>query len=94
MSSVLARGGCGNRRFARDPDRRSGKEAATVSVPHEEMGMEQPLWAEQRPENWADASFQAIRGALAAAGITGDQVRGVGLSGQMHGLVILDGNHK
>ncbi len=47
-----------------------GREAAAVSVPHEEMVMEQPLWAEQRPENWADASFEAIRGALAAAGIT------------------------
>ncbi len=71
----------------------SGKEAAAVSVPHEEIVMERALWAEQRPENWADASFHAIRGALAAAGITGDQVRGVGLSGQMHGLVILDSQH-
>ncbi len=68
----------------------SGKQAAAVSVAHEDIIMEQALWAEQRPENWADASFQAIRGALAAVGITGDQVRGVGLSGQMHGLVILD----
>ena len=48
----------------------SGEEAAAVSVAHEEMMMEQPLWAEQRPENWADAAFQAIRGALARAGIT------------------------
>ncbi len=72
----------------------SGGQAAAVSVPHEEIVMEQPLWAEQRPENWADASFQAIRGALAAAGIRGDQVRGVGLSGLMHGLVILDRNHR
>jgi len=71
----------------------SGKEAAAVSVPHEEMVMEQPLWAEQRPENWANAAFEAIRGALAQAGIRGDQVRGVGLSGQMHGLVILDRDH-
>ena len=68
----------------------SGREAAAAAAPHEEMMMEQPLWAEQRPENWADASFQAIRGVLAAAGISGDQVRGVGLSGQMHGLVVLD----
>jgi xylulokinase len=72
----------------------SGKEAAAVSVAHEEMAMEQPLWAEQRPENWAGASFQAIRGALAAAGITGQQVQGIGLSGQMHGLVILDRDHQ
>ncbi len=68
----------------------NGKEAAAVSVPHEEIVMEQPLWAEQRPDNWAEAAFEAIRGALAAAEITGDQVRGIGLSGQMHGLVILD----
>jgi xylulokinase len=72
----------------------SGNEAAAVSVPHEEMTMEQPLWAEQSPENWGDASFEAIRGALAAAGITGTQVRGIGLSGQMHGLVILDRDHR
>jgi xylulokinase len=71
-----------------------GRQAAAVSVAHEDMVMEQPLWAEQRPENWADAAFQAIRGALAAAGITGHQVRGVGLSGQMHGLVILDRDYR
>src|SRR5581483_8653467 len=72
----------------------AGTIAAAVSVPHEEIIMQQLLWAEQRPENWADASFEAIRGALAAAGITGPQVRGVGLSGQMHGLVILDSGHR
>jgi xylulokinase len=67
-----------------------GREVSAVTAPHEEMRMEQPLWAEQRPENWAEASIKAIRGALGQAGISGDQVRGVGLSGQMHGLVILD----
>jgi len=68
----------------------SGKEIAAAAVAHEDMVMEQPLWAEQRPENWADAAFEAIRRALAAAGVTGRDVKGVGLSGQMHGLVILD----
>ena len=72
----------------------TGKEVAAVTSPHEEIRMEQPSWAEQRPENWADASVQAIRGALAQAGISGDQVRGVGLSGQMHGLVILDASNQ
>jgi len=72
----------------------AGTIAAAVSVPHEEIIMQQLLWAEQRPENWADASFEAMRRALAAAGITGPQVRGVGLSGQMHGLVILDAGHQ
>src|ERR1700733_10328796 len=67
-----------------------GKEVAAVTAPHEEMRMEQPLWAEQRPEDWAQAAVQAIRGVLAKAGASGDDVRGVGMSGQMHGLVILD----
>ncbi|MGC8792896.1 MAG: FGGY family carbohydrate kinase, partial [Bryobacteraceae bacterium] len=67
-----------------------GRVRAGFTAPHEEMRMERPLWAEQRPENWWDAAQQAIRGVLAEAGITGEQVRGIGLSGQMHGLVMLD----
>jgi xylulokinase len=70
-----------------------GKEVAAVTAPHEEMRMEQPLWAEQRPEDWAQAAVQAIRGVLAKAGASGDDVRGVGMSGQMHGLVILGGDN-
>src|ERR1700691_626135 len=70
-----------------------GKHVAAVTAPHEDMRMEQPLWAEQRPENWWEASIAAICGVLAEAGATGDQIKGVGLSGQMHGLVILDREH-
>jgi len=58
---------------------------------HEDMKMERPQWAEQRPENWWDAAVDAIRGALDEAGVPGAAIRGIGLSGQMHGLVILDG---
>jgi xylulokinase len=67
-----------------------GRVCAGFTAPHEDIHMERPLWAEQRPENWWDASLQAIRGVLAQAGVSGAQVRGIGLSGQMHGLVILD----
>ena len=63
---------------------------AGFTAPHEEMHMQRPLWAEQRPENWWDAASTAIRGVLARGGVAGSQVRGIGLSGQMHGLVILD----
>jgi len=58
---------------------------------HEDMKMERPQWAEQRPENWWEAAVEAVRGALAEAGVPGAGIRGIGLSGQMHGLVILDG---
>ncbi len=68
----------------------AGKEVTSVTVAHQDMRMEQPLWAEQDPADWAQASFAAVRGVLDKSGIAGSQVRGVGLSGQMHGLVVLD----
>ncbi|HKE21286.1 MAG TPA: xylulokinase [Bryobacteraceae bacterium] len=71
-----------------------GAVRAGYTAPHEDMTMARLLWAEQRPENWWDASVTAIRGVLAEAGVSGNQIQGVGLSGQMHGLVILDRNHQ
>ncbi|HUK18258.1 MAG TPA: xylulokinase [Bryobacteraceae bacterium] len=67
-----------------------GAVRAGYTAPHEEMTMARPLWAEQRPENWWDAAVAAIRGSLAQAGVSGSDIKGIGLSGQMHGLVILD----
>jgi xylulokinase len=69
-----------------------GSLVSSVTAVHEDMRMERPLWAEQRPENWWDAAQEAIRGVLANAGVDGKDVRGVGLSGQMHGLTLLDKN--
>src|SRR5690348_7013055 len=71
-----------------------GKIRGGFTAPHEQMRMERPLWAEQRPENWWDAAVDAIRGVIAETHISGRDVRGIGLSGQMHGLVILDKDHK
>jgi xylulokinase len=67
-----------------------GAVRAASTAPHKDMAMPRPLWAEQHPENWWDAADAAIRGALAQAGISGSAVKGIGLSGQMHGLVPLD----
>jgi xylulokinase len=67
-----------------------GRVRASHTAAHDEMIMLKPLWAEQRPENWWAASQIAIRGALAQAGVSGNEVGGIGLSGQMHGLVMLD----
>jgi xylulokinase len=49
-------------------------------------------WAEQRPEDWWRAAAIAIRKALAQQNLRADQVACVGLSGQMHGAVMLDGS--
>jgi xylulokinase len=67
-----------------------GKVKAGFTAPHEDIRMERPMWAEQRPEDWWDAAQKAIRGVLEQAGVAGKDVRGIGLSGQMHGLVLLD----
>lgn len=60
------------------------------TAPHREMTMARALWAEQDPADWWAASQAAIHGVLRQAGVDGSSIRGVGLSGQMHGLVILD----
>ncbi len=73
---------------------REGRVQNSFTAPHEDMRMERPLWAEQRPEDWWSAGQQAIRGVLGAAGATGSDVHGIGLSGQMHGLVALDSGNE
>jgi xylulokinase len=49
-----------------------------------------PGWAEQDPQQWWEAARATVRQVLSEAGVTGEQVRSVGLSGQMHGSVFLD----
>jgi xylulokinase len=49
-----------------------------------------PQWAEQNPEDWWQASVESIRQVLAQSGADRGQVVGLGLTGQMHGLVLLD----
>jgi len=50
-----------------------------------------PQWAEQNPDtDWWTAAQAAIRAVLSKANVAGDQVGGVGLTGQMHGSVFLD----
>ncbi|MGQ9880948.1 MAG: xylulokinase [Armatimonadota bacterium] len=53
-----------------------------------------PLWAEQEPADWWRATCESIREVLNRAGATGEEVKGVGLSGQMHGSVFLDENNQ
>ena len=49
-----------------------------------------PGWFEQDPEDWWTATAAAIRQVLKDAGVSGRDVKGVGLSGMYHGLVMLD----
>ena len=53
-----------------------------------------PLWTEQYPDLWWQATVAGIRQVLAQTQVDPAGVQGVGLSGQMHGLVLLDGDGK
>jgi len=50
-----------------------------------------PGWTEQHPDAWWNATVASVRRALAGAGVPPAAVTAVGLTGQMHGLVPLDG---
>lgn len=54
-----------------------------VSRPHDG-------WSEQNPADWIEAAEQALAGLKASHGAALAAVRGIGLSGQMHGAVLLD----
>lgn len=49
-----------------------------------------PLWSEQNPHLWWKATISSIRQVLAETGVSPLLVAGIGLTGQMHGLVLLD----
>ena len=53
---------------------------------------EQNGWAEQEPEDWWNAVVQGVQAVLQASGVDAADIKGIGLSGQMHGLVMLDEN--
>ena len=61
---------------------------ATVSAPHQLL-TPRPGWSEQEPESWWHATVHAVRGVLGTPGVSAAQIVGVGLSGQMHGSVLL-----
>src|SRR5512146_3508138 len=66
-----------------------GKVVGGASSPHT-LSTPKPLWSEQDPHEWWTGNAASIRKALADAGASGTEVAAVGLTGQMHGLVLLD----
>jgi xylulokinase len=66
-----------------------GEVLATASHAHT-LQTPKPLWSEQDPNEWWQAVTASIRAVLEKAGVTGEAVAAIGLTGQMHGLVLLD----
>ena len=49
-----------------------------------------PLWSEQDPADWWDGAVNSIKRVLSDTAISGDDIAAIGLTGQMHGLTLLD----
>jgi xylulokinase len=70
----------------------AGKPIAGASSEHAPFRTPHPGWAEQDPDDWWRAAQEAIGSALAAAPRPRQPIAAIGLTGQMHGAVLLDGD--
>jgi xylulokinase len=73
--------------------REDGTVLSTATVEHP-SSFPQPGWAEQNPQDWWHSTVGSVAAALHKSGVRGGEIRGIGLSGQMHGSVFLDKNHQ
>ncbi len=67
-----------------------GRVTASATVAHAPFTSPRTTWAEQEPEDWWRAAREGIREALTKGGAPASSIRAIGLSGQMHGAVLLD----
>src|SRR5881275_2582305 len=65
-----------------------GKVLATAMAEHP-ISSPKPGWSEQKPEDWWAAAGNATKAVVKKAGVKPAEVKGIGLSGQMHGSVFL-----
>jgi len=74
----------------------TGKCAASAFYPKQEMNITalQPGWAEQAPELWWENLKLAIREVLSISKIAPNNIDSIGISYQMHGLVVVDKNQQ
>src|SRR6266700_5504347 len=71
-----------------------GRVLSSSTAEHQPFASPQQGWAEQDPYDWWAACQAAIRKVLQESGIRGDEIACIGLSGQMHGTVLLDANQE
>ena len=74
----------------------SGKCVATAFFPEKEAPITavKAGWAEQDPQMWWDNAKLSLKKIMAEAGATGEEIKAIGISYQMHGLVCVDKNLK
>lgn len=74
-------------------DAESGATLATAAQEYP-ISQPQPGYAEQNPEDWWNAAIATVRKVMKEAQIDSQAIKGIGLSGQMHGTVCLDKSHQ
>ena len=76
-------------------DAETGQMAATAFFPEKEAPIKavKAGWAEQDPEMWWMNAKLSLKKIMADAGATGEDIKAIGISYQMHGLVCVDKNH-
>jgi xylulokinase len=67
-----------------------GRIVTSATSHHEPFASPRTGWAEQDADDWWRAAQQAVRAVLAKEGVRAEELAAVGLSGQMHGAVLLD----
>lgn len=77
-------------------DAKTGRAAGVTNYPEKEMAIiaVETGWAEQDPEIWWKNIGKVTQKLLVQTGISSDKIVGIGIAYQMHGLVIVDENHK
>lgn len=63
------------------------KRVVTTELP---ISTPRPLWSEQDPADWWRGTVNSVRQVLDGVDLSGEDVAAVGLTGQMHGLTLLD----
>ena len=68
------------------------EDGAIMASASQEYPLYQPQngWAEQNPRDWANAALETIAKVIRESGVAAEDIKGLGISGQMHGLVMLD----
>jgi len=68
----------------------TGQIVTSATIEHEAFASPHTGWAEQSPDDWWRASAEAIRQVVSSDNLRSEKIAAVGLSGQMHGAVLLD----
>jgi len=71
----------------------AGKTIATATYGYD-LFQPQSGWAEQNPEDWWNACVKGIKDVIEKSEVKATSIKGIGLSGQMHGLVLVDKDYK